>query len=429
MPMSWISLQQRYGLSRPYDFRVAIPFLLNVMGLLLVLILCACLALRDELRLGTERFYFFTYIACLLAFAALLSRRPFLATVLLCWCIAEVSVAFGSELMERHGHATSLYPRDIVTPREDEDFVYHPLLQVVPRPNSKSTWQLGDGRQVTYVHNSLGARGKEPTAADLAKPLIFVYGGSTTYDVSLSEGDTWVQRLQAQLDDRYTLLNFGVIAHSTTEHLIATAFYQDVARKPPVCAIYYIGWNDIINARIANLDSAYADYHLLLTPVRKPDLALAKYSPLFGLLNAVAENRFDTIPKHREIVPTVPFSGSDERLEAIFREHVRTIAAINSTRGTRPIFIAQILNKAYVPDPHEGRDIWAPMLKRSDFVPLQARFNLVLQQTAMASSSRFIDPGIDNFQGSDFVDLGHFTAAGARKFARLIAEPIASYCQ
>lgn len=178
-----------------------------------------------------------------------------------------------------------------------------------------------------------------------------------------------------------------------------------------------------------HLDSAYADYHLLLTPVRKPDLFVAKYSPVFQLLNAVAENRFDTIPKHREIPLTAPINGSDEHLEAIFREHVRTIAAINTARGTHTIFIAQILNKAYKPDPHEGRDIWAPLLTRSDFVPLQARFNSVLQETAAASSARFIDPGIDHFQGSDFVDLGHFTAAGARKFARLVAEPVGSYCQ
>ena len=50
--------------------------------------------------------------------------------------------------------------------------------------------------------------------------------------------------------------------YTTVEHLIQTAFYQDKFGKPPRCAIYYVGWNDLRNAHIPDLDPGYADFHL-----------------------------------------------------------------------------------------------------------------------------------------------------------------------
>ena len=93
--------------------------------------------------------------------------------------------------------------------------------------------------------------------------LIFVYGGSTTYDTSVSQGHTWVERLNAKLGPPYELFNLGVPGYSTAEHVIQTAFYSDIDGVYPSCAVYYIGWNDIRNANLANLDRAYANFHLL----------------------------------------------------------------------------------------------------------------------------------------------------------------------
>jgi len=95
------------------------------------------------------------------------------------------------------------------------------------------------GKVLTFSHNSLGLRGKKLTPDDLHKNLIFVYGGSTTYDVGVSEGDTWVEHLQSDLNNKYTVVNFGVVGQSTEEHLIETAFYTGIVGKKPVCSIYY----------------------------------------------------------------------------------------------------------------------------------------------------------------------------------------------
>ncbi|MBZ5523122.1 MAG: hypothetical protein LAP21_12865 [Acidobacteriia bacterium] len=445
MPANWASAREVYGLKRPFNFKVAIPFLLNLCALISVFVVCVFMFFDNGLSIGTQRFYFFSYIICLLLIAAAFSKARKLSYAILCWCLIELSLGFASEGWQKRGAGTSLFPKNIVTRVNPDEaaFIYHPLLQIVPRPNYQYKINLDfkriekkakaadvdvaslQGKEITFVHNSLGIRGKELTPEDLARGLIFVYGGSTTYDISATQGETWVEELQSELKNKYTVLNFGVVAHSTTEHLLDTAFYQDVVKKQPVCAIYYVGWNDIINAHIQNLDSAYADYHLLTTAVRKPSLSLAKYSPLIFLLNEVGRNRFDSVPQHANVLGKTPMTGSDERLEAIFAEHIKTIAAINHSRGIKTIFVGQMLNKKWP----QGPNVWAPLVKQGDFPPLVERFNTVLRNATASIPAKYIDPGITNFGFGDFVDLGHFSALGARKFATLIAGDVDGYCR
>ena len=70
-----------------------------------------------------------------------------------------------------------------------------------------------------------------------------------------------------------------------------------------------------------------------------------------------------------------------------------------------------------------------PLIREREFVPLVERFNSILKSTAALSSAKYIDPGIMNFAGSDFVDTGHFATPGARKFAALISREVGDYCR
>lgn len=431
-----LKLREYYGLKQPFNFKIAIPFLLSLCALIVLFLVCMFQFFSNNLSIGTARFYFFAYIVCFLILAAVLSKARFISYVILFWCAIEAGTAFGSK---------ALYPKNIVPKISSDDyaFVYHPLLQLVPRPNFQYKTRLNfrgaeekakaggidvaslQGKELSFFHNSLGLRGKEPTLEDLSKDLIFVYGGSTTYDASVTQGETWVEHLQADLDNKFTILNFGVVAHSSEEHLIETTFYQNIVEKRPVCAIYYVGWNDVINAHISNLDPAYADYHLLLTSRRKPDLEIAKYSPMMVLLNQAARDRFDTIPNPAKILGRPPMDGSDNRLEQIFVRNMKTIAAINSSRGIKTIFIGQIINKDYP----QGANAWAPLIKKGGFPPLIERFNSLLKDTAASVHAKYIDPGVTNFEHHDFVDYSHFDVPGARKFASLISKEINSYCE
>jgi|SRR5579862_6076232 len=431
-------IREYYGLKHPFNFRVAIPFLLNVCALTVVFCVSIFLFFTGNLRVGSARYYFFLYIFFLLLIGALFSSKTrFLTYAVLCWCVVELGLAFGSN---------ALYPKNVIRTSNTDNtaFIYHPLLQLVPKPGFQYSYHLSfkgaeekakagginmaalQGQEITISHNSLGLRGKELTADDLGKKLIFVYGGSTTYDVSVTQGETWVEHLQSDLDNKYTVLNFGVVAHSTEEHLIHTAFYQNIVGKKPVCAIYYVGWNDVINVHLDTLDSGYADYHLLLTPRRKADLDVARYSPLMVLVNQAARDRFDTIPKHANILGKPPVAGSDPRLESIFVENLKTIAAINNSRGTKTIFIGQIINKDYP----QGPDVWAPLIKKGGFPPLIERFNSLMRNTAASMpGTKYIDAGNGSFDHGDFVDYAHFDAAGARKFAGQISKEVGGFCQ
>ena len=450
MHTSWTSVKGFYGLKHPFRFEVAIPFLLNACTLAVLVLVCLVLFGDGDLNIGTERFFFFSYAIALLVLGATFSRVAIVSYPLFLWCIAELIIALTTSALESYGIGTSAFPVNVFTKASDPRFMYHPLLQIVLKPNlhwvehadtrnraeqektgSPINWQEVEGRDFVFSQNSLGLRGAEPTAEDLKKGLIFVYGGSTTYDVTVSQGETWVEQLQADLNDRYTVLNLGVPGYSTTEHLIQTAFYQDALGKRPQCAIYYIGWNDIHSAHIGGLDNAYADFHLPLRAVRVSDLYFAKYSPFVRLINEVAKRRFDSLPPPPfGYFGRKPVTGSDKYLEKIYVEHVDTIASINKSRGIKTVFIGQILNRNYFKQRPHDANWWAPLVRNEDMWPLQERFNLILERASVSSNiAKYIDAGIENFGINDFTDEGHFTAAGSKKFARLLAEKVQTGCE
>jgi hypothetical protein len=182
----------------------------------------------------------------------------------------------------------------------------------------------------------------------------------------------------------------------------------------------------VINAYLPSIDDAYATYHSLTMTVRQPDLYLAYYSPLALLLNNTAKKRFDSVPEIPGILGRRPTgSGFDERLEKIYIEHLRTLAAINGERGIKTIFIGQMINKDYP----KGRDIFAPLVKAGGFPPLIARFDSIMQSTAASIPVKYIDAGNSNFVHTDFVDFAHFSPAGTRKFASLISKEVDSFCR
>lgn len=448
--MNWIVLAEYYGLKPPYRFEVAIPLLLNACGVAVMLFTGTSLWVLGGISAGTDRFYFVLYLATLFAIGAAISRFRFVATAIFVWGLIDGTLGVSTNILSEHGVGVSLLPSNEVKERQTEDLglTYHPLLQAVPKKNWRGTnayyWYAGtyddsvidrkdlDGRELQFFHNSLGLRGYEPTKSDLAKDLIFVYGGSTTYDMTASQGETWVERLQEDLNNRFTLLNFGMHAYGTTENLIQTAFYQSVHGKRPVCAIYYEGLNDIKNAHIENLDGAYADYHLLNQPsllnVRRPAFWAAPYSPLVRLAGDLLKRRFDSLPEapgYGERFVT----GSDLHLEQIYSEHIRTIAAINNARGIKTVFVGQMLNRDLLQKYGKQPNWWVQFARNEDVWPLQQRFNQILQAVSEKSGAKYIDPGIENFRGSsDFADMCHFSPNGSKKFASLISTEVETYC-
>ena len=217
----------------------------------------------------------------------------------------------------------SLLPPDKSEPQR---FQWHALLQAVPIPSLRFTSATG----LAISHTSEGTRGRNPVPDELAeRSVVSTFGGSTTYDIGAGEGDTWSDRLAAALDQgedkgRFFVVNHGVPGYTTVEHLIQTAFYQVKFGKKPRCAIYYVGWNDLRNAHIPNLDPAYADFDLPSQvdslKVRRVGGSNITISPVLTMLARfaapISTPRYFVDPYGRT------GSGSDPALEAMYERNI-----------------------------------------------------------------------------------------------------------
>jgi lysophospholipase L1-like esterase len=427
-------MKSLYGFTKPYNFARALPFLTAIALLFLIFCVMGTFALFSNLSWGTYRFAYFLYLGALAIAGAALSFAPRLAWPLVALCFIEFSLGVSTTALQKLGiWERNVLPGNIQieNPVLLPEFKYHPLLQAVPKPNFLRSAPF------PVQHNSYGLRGTERESARLKKQtVIAAVGGSTTYGYGVAEGQPWPDALERKLGPEYAVLNYGVLAYSTVEHVIQTALYLNAFGVRPQCAIYYVGWNDIRNAHIPHLDAGYADFHLLskfdVVQVRKiktPLLAI-EVSPLVRILSPYIpqlEVAFDTVPLPKRLTGIAPQQGSDLRLENLFRTNVESIAAINKQRGITSVFVGQVLNRATLTG--TAASDWVPLVRQIDVWPLQARFNAVLKETADALNSPAFIPPIDEFNKSDFIDDGHFSPQGGEKFAAMLAPLVQANCK
>jgi lysophospholipase L1-like esterase len=414
-----------FGLSRPYRFERAILAGLAILLALLALVAAVWIRTTDELPLQGPRGEYFLYLLVLFALVLALVRWPRLASVVLVLMAFEVTWGVGSFVLQRAGLATaSLMPPDRFEPQR---FEWHPLLQAVPIPSLKATSSTG----LAIQHTREGTRGQDPSGSLEARTVLATFGGSTTYDIGAGDGETWPDRLAQALGDRYFVVNHGVTGYTTAEHLIQTAFYQTKFGKPPRCAIYYVGWNDLRNAHIASLDPGYADFHLPSQidsqKVRRVGGAHVTFSPLLTLLMRFAAANLDTAHYFVDPYGQPPVSGDDPNLDAIYKRNIAAISAINRRRGVTTIWVGQLLNREQLTG--DGQYGWLPLVRDRDLWPMQQKLNGVLKQTADGLGDTYV--GIDpaSFVDADFVDQGHFSARGARRFADDLAPTVRQLCR
>ena len=418
-----------FGLRRPYRFeRVLLAGLATLLGLLALL---AALWMRaiDELPLSGPRGEYFLYLLTLFVLALALVRWPRLAGLLLVLMAFDFAWGAGLFALQRMGGTSaSLMPPGKFEPQR---FEWHPLLQAVPIPSLELTSSTG----LAIQHTREGTRGRDPKGSLEGRTVVATFGGSTTYDIGASEGETWPDRLGQALDQgndkgRYFVVNHGVPGYTTAEHLIQTAFYQTRFGKPPRCAIYYVGWNDLRNAHIDRLDPGYADFHLPSQidsqKVRRVGGAHVTFSPMLTLLMRFVAANWDTARYFADPYGQPPVSGDDPNLNAIYKRNIAAISAINRQRGVTTIWVGQLLNRERLTG--DGQYGWLPLVRDRDLWPMQQRFNEALKETADRLGDTYV--GIDpaSFVGVDFVDQGHFSARGAKRFADDLAPVVRRLC-
>ena len=194
MPTSWTEIKRFYGFAKPYDFNIAIPALLNIPFFVLLAVKFYGEISRDShVRFFAtagghapgripEMYYFYAYVflGFLLFNWQIRNRRIYWP--LFIWFSMELCLGvWGAGLLPASARTRFAHRYD-----------YHPLLQGVPARNFD-----GENGDLRIVHNALGMRATQNSPNDLKRDgLIFVFGGSTTYDVQVSQGDTWVENAE-----------------------------------------------------------------------------------------------------------------------------------------------------------------------------------------------------------------------------------------
>src|SRR5215831_14361095 len=93
------NLQAFYGLSQPYKFARALPFIVGVMLVTAVASTAIGATLLGALSWGTFRSVFFVYVFLLALLAAVLSFAPRWSWWLSALCSLELLLGFGSQLL------------------------------------------------------------------------------------------------------------------------------------------------------------------------------------------------------------------------------------------------------------------------------------------------------------------------------------------
>jgi len=415
------------GLRRPYRFERTIIVFAALVLAIAVILMAGYLAATGDLTAFGPRAQYFLYLLVLLALAVALVRWPWLAAALLVLAVIDFGWGVGSYALRHYTiGAMSLLPPDKVEPAR---FQWHALLQAVPVPSLQFTSATG----LSISHTSEGTRGKDPAPGSLqGRTVVATFGGSTTYDIGAAEGDTWSDRLGETLGpDRFFIVNHGVPGYTTVEHLIQTVFYQTKFGKQPRCALYYVGWNDLRNAHIADLDSAYADFHLPSQvdslKTRRVGGSHVTISPLLTMLMRLVSANVDTVRYFADPYGKEPVTGDDPALDALYERNIRAISAINRQRGVVTIWVGQLLNRESLLG--DGRYGWLPLVRDRDLWPMQQKFNALLSRTAKELGDVYVDVPAGAFTNADFVDNGHFSGPGARRFVDYLAPAVREACR
>ena len=120
-------------------------------------------------------------------------------------------------------------------------------------------------------------------------------------------------------------------------------------------------------------------------------------------------------------------TGDDPALEALYARNVRAISAINRQRGVVTIWVGQLLNRDRLTG--DGRYGWLPLVRDRDLWPLQQKLNALLARTAKELGDIYVAVPPDAFVDADFVDNGHFSVQGARRFADILAPVVRDACR
>ena len=92
----------------------------------------------------------------------------------------------------------------------------------------------------------------------------------------------------------------------------------------------------------------------------------------------------------------------------------------------KTIFIGQVLNREKLNN--EKVYGWLPLVRDRDVWPIQEHFNNLLAAETRRLGATYVPIDINLFKDLDFVDNGHFSVLGSKKFSDLTVQSIGKEC-
>jgi lysophospholipase L1-like esterase len=302
-----------------------------------------------------------------------------------------------------------------------ELFEPHPYLVAVPRKNAHVAY-----RDFTYTHNSQGFRGPE-IAPKSDRLRIVAIGGSTTYGGSVTDGKEWAAQLRGLLGDRFEILNFGMLGHSTAEHIALLSLI--VPEYQPDLLIIHAGINDLRNMHIRNLAPDYSNYH---APALYASFNLCTNSPVQKFASGkVAIFLLQKAHVYPKCSFSQPFPEEDKSPEAenralnLYRRNLETLVTIARGQGLKPILVPQVL----IEETLLGNRLrwWIPYIDDVEIVDYLERYNKVTEEVAAKHGVYFAREVLEpKWTKEDFGDASHLNASGSSKFAQIMRDLIAN---
>ncbi|MFC2114030.1 GDSL-type esterase/lipase family protein [Bacteroidota bacterium] len=365
--------------------------------------------------------YFWTFISCLfILIIGIMLRKNWLGKNLLRFsyvlivlflleitCLVALKIKSGIWLFNEKNNLNA------------ELYEPHPYLIGVPKQNIQLVLN-----GIHYSHNSLGFRGEDVILKKKSYRIIAI-GGSTTYGTSVSDWQTWPYYLDSLMQGQAEVLNFGVSGYSTVEHIIQSSLI--VPEYNPDLVLIHCGLNDLRSLYIDSLAADYHDFHapnlygaLGFCPISKlPRLALVRVGVLLlQRLNLVQECRYYQICVNENKSPE-----SMERALKLYKRNLYTLAAIYKSRGTKLIFIPQILNR----ESFEGDKLrwWIPYVPDDELEEVAKKYNQCMYEVADSMQVGYADNIAKmNWTSADFIDPSHLNPEANLHFAALVKDKI-----
>ncbi len=292
---------------------------------------------------------------------------------------------------------------------------------------------------ITYTRDEHGLRGKYKTPKDID---VVVMGGSTTNEIFVPDGETWVDWLSkgfAMAGKPLTIVNAAVDGQSSLGHIRAIdLWFPNIPGLKPRYVLIYVGINDqaVSDKNISKFDEMKSP-----DPLRRFRYYLMNHSVLYNRFRQIRgmfvaqrtrliHGAYKTAKMEWKPVTVVPGSetqGIPEPVLAAYRSRLSVLAQkIREDMAAEPVFITQKRGEYKVMQgqlfvraeksqkPSSAQAMWNMQSINRATLEICAKMKLTCVDLAREIS----------FQDGDFYDQIHTSPSGSRRIGEFIYQKL-----